>query len=151
PNNVQQGSAVQVIIVRLERYGDRPHHRSRMIAKIREHETGGLEGSVAIAQGDPDAGVAEAYDIGPVVPVQVCEIAGVQRNPPTLVEAELGQDQLRTASSRYRYPDSVVAEADDIGLSITRDVGRKAGMVFDAPSLVVAHLGKNKRGGPEGS
>src|SRR4029077_16258634 len=106
----------QVVIVGMKVDGDRLDYRSGLVAEVGQHETGRLETPVPVAQGDPDSRVAEADDVRLAVAVQVGEVAGVERDPPSLVVAEPSQHELRAASSGDRNPDAVVAEADQIGL-----------------------------------
>src|SRR5439155_156643 len=96
--------------------------------------------AVAIAQGDPDAGVTEADDIRLVISVQIRKITGVQGDSPALVIVESGENELRATAARDGRPDTVVAESNDIGFSISGQVSRKAWLLFDAPALVVAQI-----------
>src|SRR5205085_11992828 len=98
-----------------------------------------------------DPGVTEADDVRSSVSAEISQEAGVLCDSPSLAVAEPGQDQLRAASAGRRDPHSGVAEADDVGLSVSRDVGREAHMVFHAPAVVVAHLSENECGRGEGA
>ena len=97
--DMEQRVVVQVVVVGVKIDGDRLNDRPGVVAEVGEHESGGLKAVVAIVQGDPDAGVAEADDIGLVVAVQVREVAGMERNSPSLIVAEPGE---RPASCRFR-------------------------------------------------
>ena len=69
--DVQQGVVVQVVVKGVEVDRDRRDDGAGVVAEVGEHETGRLERAVTVAQGDPDAGVAEADDVGLAVTVQI--------------------------------------------------------------------------------
>src|SRR5439155_17236742 len=100
-------------------------------SEVGEDELHRLEGAVAVSEGDVDAGVAEADDVGAAVAREVCEEAGVLVDVPAArLFAEVGEDELggaeRAVAVAERYIDPGVAEADDVGPAVAPEVCEEA-------------------------
>jgi len=54
----------------------------------------------------------------------------------------------RIRGSQSRDPNSVVAEADDVGAAVARDVGQEPRMLFDAPALGQLRVVRERGGVP---
>ena len=120
-----------------------------------KNQTRRLEGAVAVAERDPDAGVAEPDDVGLAVSGDVDDEARVLVDAPALIVSEVPDDEPRrlerAVAVAERDPDAGVAEADDVGLAVSGDVGDEAGMPVDAPALVVSEVADDEPHAPESS
>ena len=85
------------------------------------------EGAVSVGQRDVDAGVAEPDDVGAAVTGDVRQQPQMGLDPPPLVVAEVGQDEVRVGERptvrRERRPHPRVAEADDVGPASSGEIG----------------------------
>src|SRR3954471_20752628 len=92
----------------------------RGAAEIGEHERGRLETASAVVDRHPDAVCPEADDIRTTVAVDVGQEPGMILDAPTLVEAELGEDELGwregAVAVAQRDPHPAVAEAQQVGM-----------------------------------
>ncbi len=128
--DVQHGVVVEVVVLGVEVDGDLLDDRAGVQAEVGEHEGRRLERAVAVAERRPDAGVAEADDVGPAVAGEVGEEARMAAR-----RASPGRSRSRRATSLRAEravavvdsdPDAGVAEADDVGAPVAGDVGDEA-------------------------
>ena len=107
-------------------------------AELGLHELRRLERAVAVAQRRPYAGVAEADDVRPAVAGDVGQEARVLVHAPALVEAELGQHELRIGEEPLPLLRAVHTPASPkptmSALPSAGEVGEEAGMPVDEPS-----------------
>ena len=117
-----------------------------VVAEVVENEPGLLEGAVAVGQRDVDPGVAEADDVGAAVAGDVGDEAGVPVDLPAaglgaeVVDGRHGRVGEGAVSVGEGDVDAGVAEADDVGAAVAGEVGEEAGVLVDAPALVVAEV-----------
>ncbi len=114
----------------------------RFVAEVGQHEAWTRECPSAGTDGDVDAGVAEADDVGAAVAGDVGEQAWVLVDAPAaglvaeVVEDELGGREGAVAVAE-RDVDAGVAEADDVGAPVAGDVGQEAWVFVDLPAAGV--------------
>ena len=102
--------------------------------EVREHERRLAERAVAVAECRPDAGVAEAHEIGRPAPAQASGEPGMLAHAPALVDPELGQDETCFAKAAGAVaecrPDARVAEADDVSAAGVGEARTNRGCLF---------------------
>ena len=103
-----------------------------------------LEGAVAVAERNPNAGVAEPNDVGLAVAGDVDDEAGVLVHAPPLVVSEVCNDEFRRLERAVAVadggPDAGVAEPNDVGLAVAGHVDDEAGVLVHTPALVVSQV-----------
>ncbi len=116
--------------------------------EIGEHEFLGGKAAVSGRQGGPNAVVAESYDVGLAVAVDVGDEADVFIRPPALVETDVGEHELlwgkAAVSRRQGGPDAGVAEPHDVGPAVVVDVGEELDVLVGPPALVEAEIGEHE-------
>ncbi len=119
---------------------------ARHVAEVLHDELGTLEGAVAVAQRHPDALVAEADDVRAAVAGEVGQEARVLLHPPTArAVAEVRHHELWGGEGGVAPvqgdPGARLAEADDVGAAVAREVGEEAWVFLHPPSArVVAEV-----------
>src|SRR5262249_41108924 len=108
-------------------------------AEVRKHKLRRLERTVAVAQSDIDACIAEPNDVRAAVAGDVREKSRVLVDAPaagflTKVGKHESNGSKRTVAIAERNIDSRVAEPDDVRATVAGDVREKARVLVDAPA-----------------
>jgi hypothetical protein len=113
------------------------------------------EGAVGILEGQEDAGVPEADDVGASILVEIGDEAWVPVHPPPLLDAEVRVNELRfpkaSLTSADGCPHAVVTKADDVGVSIAVDIEDEPWVLVNSPTLVVTEVPEDELGRLEGA
>ena len=112
--------------------------------EFREHQCCRLERAVSIAQGNPDTVIPKSDDVCSPVAGEVGDHSRVLVDAPTLVVAQIGEDELRLLEAAVAIaqgdPHAVGAKAEDVGLAVAGDIGDEARMLIHAPPLVISEV-----------
>ena len=115
------------------------HPPSLVKTEVGDDEQRVLKCTIAVADGRPDASIAESDDVSQSVTVKVDDESWVLVNLPRPRQvAEIGNDHPRSLKAAVaiaeRRPHSAIAETDDIGKTAVRQLGEKPRVFLDAPS-----------------
>src|SRR5579872_3820457 len=120
-----------------------------------EHQFRRLKRAVSVAQGDPDSVRAEPDQVRFAVTGHVHHEARVLVDAPAVVISQVRDHEPRrlerAVAIAQGHPHAGIAESDQIGLTVSGDIGHESGVLVDAPALVISQVRDDERHGLEGA